>query len=168
MFHFFSHYNESSSDGNALIGQNQLNVILEPLKTQQFVSKISGSSIVSWLFVFHFNMNVSEPFLKSFLSNYFKSFTKIALNSRIYIFCYSEMVLMFEVFRKMPDLNMTISHLCSFNQTSNAVVFLNKNDVWVRRKDLTGIHLKIGYQPNRSFFNEEENQAFKIFYILIL
>jgi hypothetical protein len=163
MFHFFSHYNGSSRDGYTLNGHNQLNVILEPLKTQQFASKICGSSIVSWLFIFNFNVNVSEPFLESFLSNYFKSFTKIALNSRIYIFCYSEMVLMFEVFRKTPDLNMTISHLCSFNQTSNAVVFLNKNDALVRRKDLTGIHLKIGYQPNLSFFNEDEKQAIKIF-----
>lgn len=140
------------------MGQNQMNVVLEPLQTQKFVSTISGSRSVLWLFVFYFNQNVSELLLASLLGNYFNSFNKIALNSQIYVLSYSKMALLFEVYRKMPAWNLTVSLLCSLNQTSNSVGYLNKNDVVVRRKDLTGIYFRVGYLPNEAFFYEE-NEA---------
>jgi hypothetical protein len=140
------------------IGRNQLNVVLEPIIRQKIFSGISGRN-VSWLFVFNFNQNLSNSFLLSLIENYFLSFDKITFNSKIHILGYQEeMAYLFEVFRKMPDTNVKVSHLCSFNQTSNEVVYLNDNDVLVRRKDLTGVHFRIGYIPNESFFYEE-NEA---------
>jgi len=140
------------------IGRNQLNVVLEPIMRQKFFSGISGRN-VSWLFVFNFNQNLSNSFSLSLIENYFLSFDKITFNSKIHILGYQEeMTYMFEVFRKMPDTNVKVSHLCSFNQTSNEIVYLNDNDVLVRRKDLTGVHFRIGYIPNESFFYEE-NEA---------
>ena len=62
----------------------------------------------------------------------------------------------FEVYRKMPQLNLTISLLCNL---TDKVEYLNKNDIWMRRKDLSGAHLKIGYFPDLSFCFEI-NQVF--------
>ena len=94
-------------------------------------------------------------FLASFLDNYFKSFHKIDINSQIYILVYTEMTLLFEVYRKAPERNVSISLLCSLNQTSTSVEYFNENDALVRRKDLTGVHFRVGYLPNLSFFYEE-------------
>jgi hypothetical protein len=145
---------------NALIGQNQLNVVLEPIKMKKFVSMKSGTRRVPWLFVFFFNENVSESDLVASIENYFKSYEKITLNSQIYILVSAkDMVLMFEVFRKIQDLYVTVSHLCSLNQTSDTIEYLNKNNVLVRRKDLTGIHFRVGYIPNESFFYEDNKAS---------
>ena len=137
-----------------------MNVVLEPseAQAQKFPLMISESQIVSWLFVFYFNQNISDSFLASLVSNYFNSWKEIALNSKVYILSYSKIVLMFEVFRKVPYLNATLSLLCSINQTSGSVEYLNNNDVLVRRKDFTGIHFRVGYIPNEGFFYED-NEA---------
>ncbi len=72
---------------------------------------------------------------------------------------------MFEVFKKMPNFNVTISHLCTLNQTSSVIEYVNKNDAMVRRKDLTGIHFRVAYIPNVSFLyeNNQASNSFSIF-----
>ncbi len=67
---------------------------------------------------------------------------------------------MFEVFRKMPNLNVTVSLLCSLSRPANVLVYLNKNELLVRRKDLTGTHFRVGYIPNESFFYEEDKVGY--------
>ncbi len=70
---------------------------------------------------------------------------------------------MLDVFKKIPGSDVTVTQLCSLNETLNAVKYLNKNDVLVRRKDLSGVHFRIGYLSNHSLFYEE-NQAKKFFF----
>ncbi len=145
------------------IDKNQLNLVLQlsQTQTQTIALNLVGSGTANWLFLFNNRQNVSESFLASHLSEYFKSYYKIGLDSGIYILIYSENnAFLFEVYRKMPNSNITVSLLCKLNQISNNVEkFLGKN-VLVRRRDLTGVHLKIGYLTNMSFFYEE-NEASK-------
>jgi hypothetical protein len=134
------------------IDKKQLNFVLEQSQTHQFASKIVGSGTANWLFLFT-SLNVSEFFLTSYVSEYFKSFHKIALDSSIYILIDTKnYVFLYEVYRKMPNANVTVSLLCKFNQISNNVEFFFGNNVLFRRRDLTGVHLKIGYLTNMSFF----------------
>jgi hypothetical protein len=122
---------------------------------------MSGRKKFSWLFVFHSYQNVTESFWVSLLGNYFKSFHEIDFSSHVYILAYLEkVVLMFEVFRKMPNLNVTVSLLCSLSRPANVLVYLNKNELLVRRKDLTGTHFRVGYIPNESFFYEEDKVGY--------
>jgi len=72
-----------------------------------------------WVFVFHFNQSISDNFLSSFLNDYFHSFQDITLESNIYVLIYSKMAILYEVYRKMPEMNVTILLLCNYNQTSD-------------------------------------------------
>jgi hypothetical protein len=41
------------------------------------------------------------------------------LESSIYVLIYSKMAILYEVYRKMPKMNVTILLLCNYNQTSD-------------------------------------------------
>ncbi len=43
--------------------------------------------------------------------------------------------------------------------TFTVVQYYNGNDIMVRRKDLTGVHFRIGHLLNASQFLYEDNQA---------
>jgi hypothetical protein len=151
---YFISSNVSVDKFQSKMDQTQLNFILEPSQTQTFFSNIVGSGN-NWIFLFYNSQTLSFSFLSSFLSDYFKNFHKIAVDSGIYILVYSENnALLFEVYRKSPTSNVTVSLLCNLNHNTDVAEKFLEKDILVRRKDLTGVHLKIGYVPNRSFFFE--------------
>ncbi len=99
-----------------------MNLVLEPLKEQKFASAVFESrneKTLYWLFVFNFNQNVSESFLYYFLNNYFISFQNINFESNIYVLAYSEMAILYEVYKKTPEMNLNVVLLCNYNQTTD-------------------------------------------------
>ena len=102
--------------------QNEINIVLEPLKERKYASHVFESGDeknLFWIFVFHFDQSVSEYYLSFFLNDYFNTFQDINLESNIYVLIYSKMAIMYEVYRKMPGMNLTVLLLCNFNQTSD-------------------------------------------------
>jgi hypothetical protein len=56
----------------------------------------------------------------------------------------------------MLGMNLTIQLLCKQDESGNILDHLNTKGIWIRRKNLTGAHLKIGYIPNHSFIYEKD------------
>jgi hypothetical protein len=112
--------------------------------SKNFIIYNITSIVLNWLFLFNNRQNVSESFLASHLSEYFKSYYKIGLDSGIYILIYSENnSFLFEVYRKMPNSNITVSLLCKLNQISNNVEKIFGKNVLVRQRDLTEVTLRL-------------------------
>ena len=81
-----------------------------------------------------------------------QSFQNINLKSKIYAITMGEQLQMFEVYRKKPAANLTVDLVCRINQKGNKIEYLNRNEIWTRRKNLSGVHFRIGYVPNDNFF----------------
>jgi hypothetical protein len=47
------------------------------------------------------------------------------------------------------------------NSTSGNIVFVNKKDIWNRRKDLSGVTFRVGYRAQHIFIHEKNNVRFK-------
>ncbi len=109
----------------------------------------------TWLFYFKLNFTENST---SLIDEYFKDFKNILLNSRVYVITESvnNSYNVFEVYRKMLGMNLTIQLLCKQDESGNILDHLNTMGIWIRRKNLTGAHLKIGYIPNHSFIYEKD------------
>jgi hypothetical protein len=109
----------------------------------------------TWLFYFKLNLTENST---SLIDEYFKDFNNISLNSRVYVITESvnNSYNVFEVYRKMLGMNLTIQLLCKQDESGNILDHLNTKGIWIRRKNLTGAHLKIGYIPNHSFIYEKD------------
>jgi hypothetical protein len=99
-----------------------------------------------WIIAVEANVSI-----KSIIEN-LQSFQNINLKSKIYIFTMGEQTQVFETYRKKPDSNLTLDLICRINEKENKIEYLNKNEIWTRRKNLTGVHFRIGYVPNDNFF----------------
>jgi hypothetical protein len=115
----------------------------------------------TWLFNFKLNLTENSTPL---IDEYFKGFHNISLNSRIYVITESvnKSYNLFEVYRKMSGMNLTIQLLCKQDESGNILDQLNTKGIWIRRKNLTGAHLKIGYIPNHSFIYEKDEVLTKL------
>ncbi len=99
-----------------------------------------------WIIAVEANVSI-----KSIIEN-LQSFQNINLKSKIYIFTMGEQTQVFETYRKKPDVTLTLDLICRINEKENKIEYLNKNEIWTRRKNLTGVHFRIGYVPNDNFF----------------
>jgi hypothetical protein len=61
----------------------------------------------------------------------------------------------------MSGMNLTVQLLCKQDGSGNVIDLLNTKGIWIRRKNLTGAHLKIGYIPNQSFIYEKDEVLLK-------
>ena len=119
-----------------------------------------------------FNLDdISEPSIDA-VQSYFRSFKHMDLNSHIYaLTAIGNMSFLFEVYKTHSSANMTISQLCKFNRDFNKAEQINRNQIWIRRKNLTGIMLKVGIMDGSSFITinngvidfEKMTAMFKIF-----
>ncbi len=133
--------------------KSTLKIILDPLKnvlidgTEQFVK-------YSWLFQFQFQLNFSEQLLHSSIQEYFLNFPKITLKSRIYVLAtMANISRLFEVYRKSIGMELIIAELCKLElkNENEKLEIKNGNQIWTRRKNLTGVHLKVAYRPNNNY-----------------
>ena len=143
--------------------QHQLNFVLDPEKIPKELLRNIGQGNEAWLFTFFHNDSNSIHILTSLIDEYFRSFQNISLNSHVYVITtdihYSMYV--FEVYRKMQGLELTIELLCLQNKLSHNIMHFNKNGIWIRRKNLTGVHLRIGYIP-KQFYILEKNEVLRL------
>jgi len=109
----------------------------------------------TWLFNFRLNLTENST---SLIDEYFRGFQNILLNSRIYVTTESvnNSYNLFEVYRKISGMNLTVQLLCKQDGSENSIDRLNTKGIWTRRKNLTGVHLKIGYIPSDSFIYEKD------------
>ena len=107
-----------------------------------FQSKV-GTEGKIWLFEFFFESTTTQELLQLGISNYFRNFGNILLLSEVYVLTsFNDSFQVFEVYRKSPIFNTTVMMLCQI--TNNKTDYLNKNEIWTRRKDLSGVHFSIG------------------------
>ncbi len=107
-----------------------------------FQSEVGAGSNI-WLFEFSFEYTNTQEGLQSVIINHFNNFSNILLLSEIYVLTsFNNTFQVFEVYRKSTTSNMTVMLLCQI--TKNETIFLNKNEIWTRRKDLSGVHFYIG------------------------
>ena len=108
-----------------------------------------------WLFIFQ--NNELQP-ATSQITDYFKLLQNIELNSRIYVTMQQlKSKMLYEVYRKSPGMNLTITSLCKSDLFKNEIEILAEKRIWTRRKDLTGVSFVIGYVLNSSFVYEKNN-----------
>ncbi len=114
----------------------------------------------TWLFNFKLNLTENSTPL---IDEYFKGFHNISLNSRIYVITenVNNSYNLFEVYRKMSGMNLTVQLLCKQEGPGNVIDLLNTKGIWIRKKNLTGAHLKIGYIPNHSLIYEKDEVLLK-------
>ncbi len=117
----------------------------------------------TWLFSFILNTTNFTENSTSLIDEYFRDFHNISLNSRIYIITehVNNSYNLFEVYRKMSGMNLTVQLLCKQDGPGNVIDLLNTKGIWMRRKNLTGAHLKIGYIPNHFFIYEKDEVLLK-------
>jgi len=121
--------------------------------TEQFTKE-------SWLFQFKFEMDYLDRFALSSINDYFYNFLKINLMSQIYVWAEStKEKRLFEVYRIYFGNNLTIAELCQVigNNDDAKIVITNGNQIWARRNNMTGVHLKVAYMPAIGYMYEENN-----------
>lgn len=107
-----------------------------------FQSEIGTEGNV-WLFEFSSETTHTEEMLLSSIRNYFNNFNNIFLLSEIYVLAsINDSFKVFEVYRKSPKFSITVMMLCQL--TKDKIQYINKNEIWTRRKDLSGIHFSVG------------------------
>ena len=114
----------------------------------------------SWLFQFQYKENYSEQLVHSSINKYFFHFPKITLKSKIYVLATMTSELrLFEVYQKMIGMELTIAELCKCerNNEHENLEINNRHQIWTRRKNLTGVHLKVAYRPNHNYLYVENN-----------
>ncbi len=119
----------------------------------------------SWLFHFQFQLNYSDQLVHSSIRNYFSRFPNINLKSRIYVLSIMPNNLkLYEVYQKMKGMEITIAELCKLesNNELEKREIKNGNQLWSRRKNLTGVHLKVAYKPQHYYLYYETNNVSSI------
>ncbi len=138
--------------------KSSLNIVFNPFldvvldETEQFTEQ-------SWLFQFRFKMDYLDRVALSSINDYFKSFLKINLMSQIYVWAKARKEnSLFEIYRIFFGMNLTVSELCHFEaKNDNKTLIKNGNQIWARRNNLTGVHLKVAYRPSVGYLHEKNN-----------
>ncbi len=136
----------------------ELNIILNPDAFHNNLSKSNGTLLYSgfWLFIFQNNDFKSQNEIISQMRDFFELLLpSIQLNSQIYVIQPLQSVVLYEIYRKSSCMNVTINALYKSDLLTNEMVVLAEKRIWTRRKDLTGVHFKVGYVQNHLFINEK-------------
>ena len=59
-----------------------------------------------------------------------------------------------------PGMNITLLLHCQMNLTNEKIGFVNDNDIWDRRKNLTGVTFRVGYRSKHVLIYEKNNVRF--------
>ena len=109
------------------------------------------------------NKTNDEKNVRDTIEEEFLIFKSIAYNSRVYVQVVTkERLFLFEVYKVTQNSTLTISMLCQMNLEPLKVEFLNDRNIWQRRKNLTGVNLKIGIMLDHPLTIKGE----KVFYIV--
>ena len=122
-----------------------LNLVLDPSSLYEQQTNFENES---WIFQLRLSPNTPEYEIIVSVRSYFDRLPNIAFRSRIYVLVQTDDVRLFEVYRKMSAVNLTVSQMCKLDGETRRVKFLNGNEIWARRKDLSGVHLDIVYLPD--------------------
>jgi hypothetical protein len=136
---------------------------LNPEAFHNNLSKSNGTLLNSgfWLFIFQNNDFKSENEIISQMHNFFEFLLpSIRLNSQIYVMQQLQSVVLYEIYKKSSDMNVTITALCKSDLLKNEMVVLAEKRIWTRRKDLSGVHFKVGYAENHMFINEKNKVTY--------
>ena len=122
-----------------------------------------------WLLEFVFESTTTQKMLKAAISSYFDNFSNILLSSEVYVLAaignYTFQV--FEIYRKSPTLNVIVMPMCEI--TNNKTEYLNKNQIWTRRKDLSGVHFQIGcIKNNLLVYKNNEVPIYSFHFVLMI
>jgi hypothetical protein len=119
----------------------------------------------TWLFQFKFKINYLDQSAISSITDYFDSYHQINLMSQIYVLAEAiQEKRLFEVYKKMFGMNLTISELCQFEGTNEERTLIKyTKQICERRNNLTGVHFRIGYRPGVGYLYAE-NDVIAIFY----
>ena len=85
---------------------------------------------------------------------FFSRFTNITLQSKIYSTAEANPEKLFEIYRKSSKSDLTISRFCTFQESSGSINVRGPQDIWLRRKNLEGVHFNIGCILSSSFFKQ--------------
>ncbi len=113
--------------------------------TKLVLSQIGGIyfSLHSWVFSYK---SQGHKVVDDF--NYeFKEFGQIDLSSRLFVLVTEEnkqSVEFYEIYQKSKTCNLTISQLCS----SKLKICPKPDLIWIRRKDLSGVHFQVAVRPD--------------------
>ncbi len=140
------------------VKQHQLYFVLDPENTLKNGLRNIGQGNSTWVFAFFQDDLNSIHGLTFFVNEYFTSFENFSLLSRIFVIITdaNNSIYLFEVYRKIPGLALTIELLCKQDEWSSKINWFNKKGIWTRRKDLTGVHLRIGYVPKQFYVYEKD------------
>jgi len=136
---------------------NQTNTFRQNMNSSIQIDYIRNDFI--WLVTFKFESTDSNETILSTINEYFQSFDGLNIKTRIYVIASSNVkTQMFEVYKKSPNLDLTIQQLCKWN--GQIVEYVNPGDIWTRRKNLSGVNFRVGFVPNNDFFlnNSEVKQ----------
>jgi hypothetical protein len=128
---------------------NQTNTFHQNMNSPIQIDYIRNNSV--WLITFKFEANNSDAAILSTIKEYFQNFVGLNIKTRIYVIATSNgKIEMFEVYRKGSNLEMTIQLLCKLN--GEIAEYVNTDDIWTRRKNLTGVSFQVGFIPNNMLF----------------
>jgi hypothetical protein len=113
-----------------------------------FISQSIGMEGTIWMFEFFFDSTTTQKMLQSAVRVYFDNLNNISLSSEVYVLTSfgNNTFQVYEIYKKSPTLNLTVMQLCQI--TNNMIKYREKNQIWTRRKDLSGVHFRIGSIKN--------------------
>ena len=89
-------------------------------------------------------------------NHFFNNVSSLSLNAKFYSLVGTEFLSVYEIYKKIPDSNLTISLLCDFPMTQQKLNRTNQLKLWKRRKDLSGVTFRVGYIPCSLIFMNNE------------
>jgi hypothetical protein len=156
--YLFSDYEEDITTSKSL-----LNLVLDPSSLYEQQTNFENES---WIFQLRLSPNTPEYEIIVSVRSYFDRLPNIAFRSRIYVLVQTDDVRLFEVYRKMSAVNLTVSLLCKLDGETSRVKFLNGYEIWARRKDLSGVHLDIVYLPDHPLISTVNKVEIMPFFII--
>ena len=113
-----------------------------------------------WLFTLHYNISSSEENVKELIYEEFKNFKSVAFNSRMYVQAATiDRLFLFEFYKVTPNSRLTISQLYRIHLDTLKIEFVEKKNIWQRRKNLSEANFKIGLMLEHTSITNEQKQV---------
>ena len=132
--------------GQRTDGKGQLNLVLK----EDFYQAGANDTVYQYfdkdVWIFQMVSGNTNEF-----KTFFSRFTNITLQSKIYSTAEANPEKLFEIYRKSSKSDLTISQFCTFQESSGSINMRGPQDIWLRRKNLEGVHFNIGCILSSSF-----------------
>ena len=135
-----------------------LNIVFNVSSNQQNWKRKFLNTFVNetWIFIFEFQWNTTEDLIVTSMNDFFTNMEFISLDANVYVLARKESLLIFEIYKKALNSQLTISLLCNNDMTQQELKKKNQLQKWNRRNDLTGVHFLVGYIPCAFIFVNNE------------